>query len=98
MNRKKGMKKIGKKGKQWLKIRSEELPKFEQVGITRCENCGSDYILDPAHRKKRRYCDEAELRIFSILCRKCHTEIEDSGHENMFNKITAIIENRKVQP
>jgi len=55
-------------------------------------------FLTPAHRKKRRDCDEAELRIFAILCTGCHRKIEDSGHENMFNAINAIIEKRKTQP
>lgn len=51
-------------------------------GITRCENCNSDWGLSYAHRQKRRYYSTVEELSdpsqFLLLCLKCHNDIEYS--------------------
>ena len=97
-NRKKGMKRVGKKTREWDSIRKELKERFEKVGLTRCELCGSDWSLGFAHRKPRRYCDHDELYKTALLCQEHHQECDAKGHEIMFLTINTIIENRKVQP
>jgi len=51
--------------------------------ITRCENCGSNFMLTIAHRKKRRHYNLEQEKLwdfneFLLLCVKCHDDIEYS--------------------
>ena len=80
---------------QWNRIRAKLKQTFERQGITRCEVCGSTFALSFAHRLKRRFITtEDELHTVALLCQKHHEELEHSGHERMYDAITAIIEAR----
>jgi hypothetical protein len=86
---------IGRRTKDWNNARRKLKVMFESLGITRCEKCHSDFALGFAHRLKRRFItDREELMTVALLCNDCHSEIEYSGHENMYRDITAIIESR----
>jgi preprotein translocase subunit SecA len=92
------MRQQGKKGQAWAKARAKLKIQFERMGITACEICSSTFALSFAHRLKRRFITtEDELMTVALLCQKHHEEIEHSGHENMFDRITKIIEQRAVQ-
>jgi hypothetical protein len=79
----------------WVKARAKIKREFEAMGITRCEQCNSGMFLSFAHRYKRRFITtEDELRTVALLCTPCHTVIEHSGHEQMFDAINAIINRR----
>lgn len=66
-----------KQGKLWKKIRQQKLSELEELGIGSCEMCGSSWLLDLAHSKKRRKIEnEEELGEVALLCRKCHDFIE----------------------
>lgn len=81
--------KKGPKTKQWDRIRAELKIRFEIVGITRCEICGSDLSLGFSHRKRRRNCDEDELYRAILCCQTCHKDIDS---------VNLIINTRNEQP
>lgn len=85
----------GRKARHWDAIRKTIKAEFERDGITSCEVCGSTFALSFAHRLKRRFItDDSELRRVALLCQKHHDELEYSGHENMYQRITEIIQAR----
>ncbi len=88
------MKKVGRKTREWQRISRELGKRFLIAGITRCEVCGSSSMLTWAHRKKRRFCDTAELYVVALLCTGCHDFWESKSHAEMFAGIQAIIEKR----
>lgn len=89
------LKRIGKKGKAWNNTRRKLKTIFEQMGITFCEKCGSDFGLSFAHSKKRRFIlDQSELEEVALLCIKCHSEIEVLPHSEMYSAISNIINKR----
>lgn len=97
--RQSSLKKLGKRGLQWQRIRKELKERFRKAGITRCEICGSNFALGFAHRKKRAYCDEEELYKVALLCNDpCHREADSHGAQHMFDTINAIIKGRAIQP
>ncbi|PJZ89514.1 hypothetical protein [Leptospira levettii] len=66
--------------------------KFRSLGICRCENCFSDYILQFAHRFKRRHYWSkrglegnlealTDIKHVLLLCAKCHNFIEERPNE-----------------
>jgi hypothetical protein len=80
---------------QWSYTRKKLKPRFERMGITRCEMCGIGNYLSFAHRLKRRFIlTKEELETVALLCTPCHTKIEHSGHDEMYQAVTKIIENR----
>lgn len=82
-----------KKVDAWAKVRAEIKAEFAEMGVTRCEVCGTDGFLGFAHRYKRRHItDDAELRVVALLCVTCHEKVEYGG--NMFEDVNAIIERR----
>jgi hypothetical protein len=90
------MLRLGKKGKEWAKVRKELKKRFLVAGITRCESCGSDFALSFAHSLKRRnIANLRQLREVALLCCKCHEAIELSGEAQMHRAILAIIESRQ---
>ncbi len=89
---------IGPRTKQWVRIRNELKKRFAAVDLTRCEVCGSRFGLGFAHRKRRRYCDEAELHICALACSTCHDDIDGHGPDHMYETVNNIIYNRFVQP
>lgn len=85
----------GKKSAKWDAVRASLKIEFERMGVTRCELCFGTFGLGFAHRMKRRFItDDDELRMVCLLCTSCHEKIEFSGHEAMFEAITAIITSR----
>ena len=85
----KSMRKIGKKGKKWLK----EKPKLIQIYLTkkilRCENCNSSYLLAFHHRPKR--SSQEAIHDFEhtrLLCQECHDffEAHDLQDKKLFEK------------
>lgn len=88
----------GKKSAIWDRVRASLKLQFSEWGIQSCEVCGGTFALSFAHRLKRRLItDDAEMRMVALLCHKHHEELEFSGHDNMFQKITDIIEKRDIQ-
>lgn len=85
----------GKKTAAWDRVRAKLKKQFFDLGIVRCEQCGTDSFLSFAHRLKRRFItDEAELMTVALLCVPCHQVIEHSGHESMYEAVSRIIDNR----
>jgi hypothetical protein len=77
-------------------VRSKLKRQFERWQITVCEMCGSGLYLGFAHRRKRRFItDDDELTQVALLCVTCHERIEHSSHEEMFEAITSLIEQRE---
>lgn len=90
--------KRGKKSIAWDRLRAKLKIEFAAMGLTFCESCGSNWNLRFCHRLKRRFITtESELRTVALLCEKCDTELEYSGHTNLYEKITAIIDRRDEQ-
>jgi 4-hydroxy-3-methylbut-2-en-1-yl diphosphate synthase IspG/GcpE len=96
--------KRGKKSITWDRIRAHLKREFEQLGITACEMCGRTNFLSFAHRLKRRFItDDRELAMVALLCmdnpdgRGCHNLLEYGPKEEMYARITAIIEKRNEQ-
>ena len=81
----------------WDYIRSKLKPEFERMGITRCEMCNSGMYLSFAHRLKRRFIHtDEEMRKVALLCVTCHAVIERKSHAEMFEIVTALIDNRQA--
>lgn len=77
--------------RRWPKLKRA----FERDGITRCERCGSDYFLTPAHSLKRRHItNETQMDEVALLCQPCHETLELSGEAKMYPAICDIIANR----
>ena len=47
------MRKLGKKGKEWLKAKPKLIQIYLKKGITRCEISGSKFLIDFHHISKR---------------------------------------------
>lgn len=86
---------IGKRTNKWNQVRAKLKIEFERKGITRCELCQGTFGLAFAHSKKRRFIqtDEDWYHV-ALLCQPCHQQIEFSGHDEMFEAINQIINNR----
>jgi hypothetical protein len=95
-----GLKAIGnnKHSKDWRKAWPKLKRKFEREGITRCEECGSDYFLTPAHSLKRRHItNDSELNEVALLCQPHHEKYELQGEEKMCAAIRGIIARREYK-
>lgn len=81
----------------WNYIRTLVKKDFDRKGIRHCEQCGSTSFLTFAHRLKRRFIkDDHELRYgLALLCVTDHQKLEAMPHEQMYEAITAIIDNRR---
>ncbi|MBX3288328.1 MAG: hypothetical protein KF855_03190 [Acidobacteria bacterium] len=85
------------RAKKWKSLLPKLKKKFEAAGITRCEVCRGAFALGFAHRYKRRFITTMEeLETVALLCVGCHEQVEHSGRENMYERITEIIERRSV--
>jgi hypothetical protein len=89
---------------QWAYTRSKLKKKFAAIGITCCEMCGRHERPSFAHRLKRRYITtREELETVAVLCmdgpygKGCHTKLEHSPKEVMYDTITQIIESRECR-
>jgi hypothetical protein len=93
--------KIGKKTKEWNRVRKELVKEFEEAGITQCEirleGCTKGLFLGFAHTKKRR--DVTDLKRVVLSCTSCHEKIEFCCYRwtgmKMENYLEQIIRNRK---
>lgn len=70
------IKKLGKKGKAWVKARNRLKKEFQEKGITGCEICPSRYLLSFHHRSKRRHDDKHIFKNVILLCANHHHELE----------------------
>jgi hypothetical protein len=97
------MKRVGKKTREWERVRRGLKKRFMAAGITTCEvklpQCWRSEALSFAHGKKRRELTGRELSELVVLsCAPCHTSIEGLSHDEMFSIVWNIIANRKQQP
>jgi ribosomal protein S27AE len=77
------IKKLGKKGKEWIRIRPKLIKKYFEEGITRCERCGSTWILSFHHIDKRSSGKaEHTFQGTRLLCASCHQICEYDKIEN----------------
>ena len=87
---------IGKKTKEWNKVRAELKTEFENMGITTCEirhkGCWKNNALGFAHTKKRRYV--TDLKRVVLACNPCHDWVENSGEVKMEEYLEQIIHDR----
>lgn len=80
----------------WTKTRAKIKLDFEKKGITYCEMCGARNFLSFAHSKKRSDIKtQKDMEQVVLLCQKCHHSIEYIGHQEMYDAIIEIINNRK---
>ena len=71
------MRKMGKKTKEWLKAKPKLVKIYKEKGITRCENCGSRYMMSFHHRPSR--ASQKAIHDFKhtrLLCAECHDLFE----------------------
>lgn len=95
------MKRLGKKGREWERVRRELKKRFLAAGITTCEvrfpQCWIWQGLSFAHSRKRldpKY-DSHEV---ILACIACHTSLEGFSHDDMLENVQRIIKNRERQP
>ena len=71
------IKKIGKKGREWIRAKSKLIKIYREKGITRGENCGSRVKMSFHHRPSRA-SQEAEhtFEKTRLLCWECHPFFE----------------------
>ena len=79
------LKKVGKRGRQWILARAKLKKEYERRGITKCEihlpGCWGDNGLGFAHRHKRAwyYSRPGLIGQFNqtlLACNSCHDKIE----------------------
>jgi len=94
------LKRLGKKGLAWEKVRRELKVKFQRAGITACEirghGCWYDNGLGFAHAKKRRNLGPGELSVVALACCVCHDRIEILPEQEMAEIVMRIIDSRKA--
>ena len=72
------LKKLGKKGKAWVKARAKLKIEFQEKGITCCEvwGCANTYYMSFHHRHKRRFNDPHTFENVILVCGKHHEILE----------------------
>lgn len=83
------MKKIGKKGLDWLEAKPKLIKEYEEKGITICENCGGTFILSIHHRPKRSTGEAVhDFKHTRLLDQKCHGwfEYHEEDDKKLFKK------------
>lgn len=74
---------IGKKGKEWIKERARLKKEYYEANITRCEGCGSDWILSFHHLDKRSSGKAKHtFEDTRLLCAICHDKAEYNKEYN----------------
>jgi hypothetical protein len=82
--------------KTWETTRKALKKKFLEMGITRCELCGSSNFLSFAHSKNRRHIlTQKELEEVALLCIPCHEAVEGFTAESMRAVVRRTIRERK---
>lgn len=92
------LRRIGKKGLKDKLAINEGDKVLRELGIFWCElhleGCMGTLMLSRAHRKKRRFCDFEELKVFCLSCQNCHNLVERMSHDDMFKIIDKAINER----
>lgn len=90
---------IGKKTKEWIKVRAELKKKFYNWGVTSCElrmeGCWIDNALGFAHKDKRRFLSHDELYEVILICNNCHNRIECLPRDQMRAIVITAIKSRE---
>lgn len=91
---------LGRKGKSWLKVRRELSADFAARGIVSCElrldGCWGSNATGFAHGRKRRHLKGDELKtLTALLCNPCHARIEYLPPEEMLAIVRRVIANRE---
>jgi 5-methylcytosine-specific restriction endonuclease McrA len=90
------MKRIGKKGKEWIRDRAgliKEAVILGRIEIVegevkgKCEDCGEWQTLDFDHIKKRSQGGSNDKSNISTICRRCHN-LRDNMGDPKHKKIT----------
>lgn len=93
---------IGKKTREWERVRAKLKPLFQRAGITTCEfrfqGCWHDTALGFAHLRKRRNLLPGELETVALACGPCHDKLEKMPESMMYMAVAGIIKNRHIQP
>jgi len=81
------MKKLGKKGKEWIRARKRLKEEYLEKGITVCEYCGSSWALS-FHHLDRRSSGRAKntFEDTRLLCAKCHHRADNAKGYTGFNE------------
>jgi len=75
--------KIGRKTKAWQKAKPKLIKIYKEKGITRCEKCGSTWMMSFHHLDKRSSGKaEHTFKGTRLLCAKCHELCEYNKEEN----------------
>jgi hypothetical protein len=77
------MRRLGKKMRDWLNEKPRLIETYKTKGITRCERCGSTWILSFHHMDKRSSGKaEHTFQGTRLLCASCHQICEYDKIEN----------------
>ena len=93
------IRRLGRKGREWARVRRQLKCEFVGRGITTCElrlpGCLIDNQLSFAHRYKRRHIATLEeLRVVILCCVPCHNVIELNGEAKMCRIVNSVIAGR----
>lgn len=93
--------KQGKRGRAWSNARRKIKTDFERNGVTTCElrfeGCLINNFLGFAHSRRRRFItDEQGLFEVCLACQKCHETLDRMSHEETYQTVINIIENRET--
>jgi len=71
---------------QWERDKKRLIKKYKENGITRCEACGSDWILS-FHHLDRRSTGKAEntFEQTRLICANCHHKADNAPGYKEFN-------------
>lgn len=96
------MLRAGKHTREWQLVREQLKPRFEAVGLTRCEfryeGCWRDNGLSFAHIRKRRNLQAGELEKVALACIPCHNKLELMPEPLMTQTVCDVIGRRICQP
>lgn len=92
------LKRLGKRGMEWERVRRELKARFLKAGITECEvrghGCWHDNGLGFMHAKKRRNLGPGELSVVVLACNICHDQWESGSESKMEQMVLDIIARR----
>jgi len=87
LTQRKPIRKVGRKGYQWIAARKWLKKQFNWLGLTHCmmrfQGCWYDDGIGFAHPAKRRNLREGELWLAVPVCNACHSQLEIMPPEKM---------------
>lgn len=96
-----GLRTVGKKGREWINARAWLKKRFNWAGITSCEfrfehRCWGSDGLSMAHSRKRR--DPLfEMYEVALACPVAHQMLDEQmSHAEMYSAVMAVIEKRGI--